>query len=244
MKHTLITLALVCSCAATSMAEVRAWTLNSGKTVEAEFIALIGGEISLKTIKGKLIKIPENDMSPDDMTHIELQMPPTLDIKFTKLAEPRVYPPILYWDDGEPPRSLYYTFSTQIKQTSANPYDHQLTAEIFVMAVEADGGKNILLDRRTESFHLTVENKRVVNIQGAEDLMLTNYIAPGGKRRGEKYAGYMIVVTDSRGEVVAHKATREWWYEKIDNIRNVPVSKTFDEEGKRCWPTRPKKPDY
>lgn len=246
MKKLLIVWAVVFSVATISLAETRVWTLNNGKTIEAEFMSLMGGKIALKNRKGKLLKIPKNDMSKDDMKYIELLRPPKLDFSFSKMTTQHVYPPLTQWfeENNIPPRSLYYTFSTQIKQTSANPYNHNLTAEIFVMAAELYGDKNILIDRREESFRLTDENKRIVDIPGAESLMLTTYVAPGGMWTGEKYAGYLIVVTDSRGEIIGHAATREWWYDKLENLREVPLGKTFDEEGNRCWPTRPKESSY
>ncbi|QBG46746.1 hypothetical protein EGM51_04800 [Verrucomicrobia bacterium S94] len=247
MKSVILSLVLVFFAAGNvSAGEIRMWTLNSGKTVEAEFVSLIGGKIALKTPGGKLLKIPENGISPDDLSYIELQNPPRLDFSFSKMTRQHVYAPLTEWfeNDTPPPRSLYYTFSTQIRQLSPNPYNHELTAEIFVMAAEVDGDKNILIDYRKEPFRLTDENGRVVNIPGVQEVMLTSYLAPGGMWRGEKFAGYLIVVTDTRGEIIAHTETREWWFEKLENLRKVPVGKTFDKEGNRCWPTRPKESDY
>ena len=37
-------------------------------------------------------------------------------------------------------------------------------------------------------------------------------------------------------------SSQAWWFEKLDNLRRVPVGKTFDEEGKRCWLTRSREP--
>lgn len=246
MKPIFMMLALAFSVVSVSNGEIRLWTLNSGKTVEAEFVSLIGGKVALKTLKGKLLKIPENGISPEDLNYIELQSPPRLDFSFSKTTRQHVYAPLTEWfeNNAPPPRSLYYTFSTQIKQLSPNPYNHELTAEVFVMAVEVDGDQNILVDYRKEPFRLTEENGRVVDIAGAKDYMITSYLAPSGMWRGEKFAGYLIVITDTRGEIIAHSTNREWWFEKLENLRQVPVGKTFDDEGNRCWPTRPKESDY
>ncbi|MDZ8117697.1 SHD1 domain-containing protein [Pontiella sp. NLcol2] len=246
MKHVFMMLALAFFMVTVSAGEIRQWTLNNGQTIEAEFVSLIGGKVALKTLRGKLLKIPQNGIAPEDLSYVELLNPPRLDISFSKMTRQHVYPPLTQWFEANnvPPRSLYFNFSTQIKQLSPNPYHHELIAEIFVIAVEVGGDKNILIDYRKEPFHLSGENGRAVSIAGAQDRMMTTYLAPSGRWRGEKYEGYMVVITDPRGEIIAHATTRDWWFEKLENLRRVPVGKTFDEEGKRCWPSRPKESDY
>lgn len=246
MKRLLIALTMAVSLASFSLAELRVWTLNNGKTVEAEFVSHIGRTVALKTIKGKLVKVQSDLISADDKVYIELSQPPALEFSFSKKTKPFIYAPLTerFEQNNVPPRSLFYDFSTLIKQTSSNPYTHEMLAEVFVMAVEVDGEKNILIDYRREPFRLTADNRRMVNIQGAEELMLTTYLGPSGYWRGEKFAGYLIVITDARGEIIGHKTTREWWFENLENLRKVPVGKTFDEECNRCWPTRPRVPDY
>ena len=34
------------------------------------------------------------------------------------------------------------------------------------------------------------------------------------RRRGQKYGGYLIVVTDSRGKIVDHETSHKWLFEK------------------------------
>lgn len=246
MKQSLLIYLVILTGMTSFSDELRIWTFSNGKSVEAEFISVIGDKVALKGKRGKLIKVSKTSISKEDQVYIELSQPPALDFSFSKTTKPFTYMPLTGWfeENNVPPRSQFYTFSSQIKQTSANPYNHELSAEVFVMAVEVDGDKNILIDYRKQTFRLAAEKKRKANIQGAEGLMLTTYLAPGGMWRGEKYAGYLIVVTDSQGEVVGHATTRDWWFEKIENLRKVPVGKTFDKEGNRCWPTRPKESDY
>ena len=246
MKQTLLIAVAVMVGLSAFAGELRLWTLAGDQTIEAEFVSVIGDKVVLKKKRGKVVKVPRRSISREDLVYIDLCQPPALDFSFSKKTKLHVYPPLTEWfeSNNTPPRSLYYTFSTEIRQTSANAYDHELTAEIFVMAVEVDGGKNILIDYRKEPFRLNEENKRTVNIPGAEALMLTTYVSPGGYWRGEKFAGYMVVVNDSRGEIIAHTETRSEWFDNLENIRKVPVGKTFDKEGNRCWPTRPRELDY
>ena len=61
MKRAFIFFSMAIACLMVN-AEPRVWTLKSGKQLEAEFVSMIGGKVSLKTHRGKLIKVPEADM--------------------------------------------------------------------------------------------------------------------------------------------------------------------------------------
>lgn len=215
-------------------AEMRVWTMEDGKTVEAEFVARLGGNVSLKNLKGKTFKIPENKFSEADLSYIQLQMPPTLKLDFSKTTEQRVFPDSL----SDLPRSLYFDFKVKISQTSSQPYNHDLFAEFFVYADEIDGDKRILLDYQKESFRMTEGSKSVFEMTGKRAELLDYLIA--GQRRGEEFGGYLIIVTDTRGEVVAY-AGNEKVYEKVVNLRKVPIGKHFDDDCNRCFPTSPKR---
>ena len=219
--------------------KMRVWSLTSGKTLEAEFVALIGGKVSLKTLKGKQIKLEERLFSDADQTYIELENPPQLSLNFSKTSKHRLYPDILWVSDDGIPSALLYNFKATISQTSSRGYPHELTAEYFAIAAEIDGDKRILLDYQKKPFHLPDGSRSVVEMTG-NTVELEDYFVLGF-HRGEKYKGFLIVVTDSRGEVVAYKASSENLFENLENLRKVPVGKYFDEHFNRCQATRLKR---
>jgi hypothetical protein len=236
MKDFIIFLSLLLCCGS-SIAETRVWTMKNGKTVEAEFITVVGNNVTLKNLKGKTIKVPGKQLSEADISYIELQMPPKLDLQFSKTTTQRVFPDML--PASTPPRSLYYDFTAKIKQTSTKVYNHELVVELFIFAEEIDGDKKILLDYKKEAFMLTQGSKSSFEITGKR-AELMDYVV-GGQRRGEKFDGYAIVVTDSRNEVIAYKTSSEKIYQNLDNLRKVPIGKYFDEDCNRCFPTSPKR---
>ena len=63
------------------------------------------------------IKIPKGKMSAEDLKFIQLEMPPKLDISFSKQSIQRSYPETLNTDL---PTSFYYDFSATIKQIIAH----------------------------------------------------------------------------------------------------------------------------
>ena len=84
IKIIIFTTLFVVSVLESSTADTRVWTLSDGKTVEAELVSVIGGKVSLKTMKGKIVKISETDISDEDRLYIELAMPPKLDLSISK----------------------------------------------------------------------------------------------------------------------------------------------------------------
>jgi hypothetical protein len=234
MKKSFILLSMIAICAVV-YAEPRIWTLKSGKTLEAELVSMMGGKVSLKTNRGKLIKVPESEMSLEDITFIELYNPPNLELGASRTTKQRVFPDSF----GELPSAVYNDVTAVVKQKSTRPYKHPLTIEFFVVGEEKSGDKYILLDYKKEEFRLEEGSKSVFKLP-SKTIELTEYTM-NGQLLGQLYEGYMIVISDSRGEVIAHKAKTQKWYESIENLRKLPVGKYFNDIGERSWPTRPKR---
>jgi hypothetical protein len=235
MKNSFITLILICA-VSSSFSEFRVWNFNNGKSIEAEFVTLLGGQVSLKTVKGKRIKIPENQFSDEDRVFLELINPPKLDLSLSKSSKVRVFPESL----SDLPSAQYYNFAAVIAQKSPKNYQHELTAELFVIGEEKSGDNKILLDYKKSSFKLMEGSKSVFKLP-SKTVELTQFASSNGQMRGEEYDGYMIIVMDSRGEILASKSTRDDWLLIADNLRKLPIGKYFDKEGNRAWPTRPKR---
>lgn len=234
MKSLITTICFVLICSV-SLAEMRVWTLKSGKQLEAELVSMMGGKVSLKNSKGKLIKVPESEISPEDITYIELENPPGLELGASRTTKQRVFPDSL----SELPSAEYNEITAVVKQKSTRPYKHELTLEFFVIGEEKAGDKYILLDYKKESFTLDAGSKSVFELP-SRTIELTEYVM-NGQLLGQIYEGYMLVVTDSRGEVVASKAKNEKWLQGLEKLRKLPIGKYFDDDCERSWPTRPKR---
>jgi hypothetical protein len=225
-----------------SVDKMRTWTLMDGRTFDAEFVSLIGDKVAFKKAGGKLIKISQGNLSEADLIFIQIENPPELDISFSKKSLQRVYPESL----GSQPRptSYNYVFSAKIKQISTKNYDQELQVEVFAIGAEVDGDKYILLDRQKHRFTPTRENQRSGKFSG-ESVVLTDYQVGndtwGRQHRGQKYASYLVVITDSRGEIIAQETPKKWLFEHLENLREIPVGRYFDKTCTRVGPTRPKR---
>ncbi len=226
--------------AANSSEKMREWTMADGRTVTAELVTHIGSNVTLKNKRGKTFNIPQEQLSEKDQQFIQLAIPPKLDINFSKSSKLRVLP----FTQSKPediPNISIYTFSTTIKKTSTKPYNHKLTAEFFAIGQEVNNATYILLDYQKEEFILDKKtNENQFSFSG-RPVEISDYVmGKTGQHRGDKYKGYLVVVTDSRGKIIAHKASSEKFFDMLDNLRKVPVGRHFDDNGNRVPPSRPR----
>ena len=63
-------------------AETRGWTMVDGRTFDAEFSLRMGKDAVFKTARGKVVRIPHDQLSKEDQEFISLAVPPDLDVSF------------------------------------------------------------------------------------------------------------------------------------------------------------------
>jgi len=225
-----------------SESALRTWTLNAGKTVEAEYVNLFGGKVVLKGARGKVAKVPLTEFSPEDLYLIELLNPPELRMDFKKhtsnfkvLSNPTSTMPI--------PFAQTFAGGVVVRQQNMKNYPHPLRLEMYVILAEYDGDNFILFDRQVDTFRLTPENERRFEVVGNKSI-LRRYEYYGGAVRGEKYKGYMILVYDERGEIVAQNLSHDWLFDIRDKLLVFPVGRHFNKQGERVFPPSPPFSDH
>lgn len=217
---------------------IRLWTLNSGKTVEAEYVTLIGGKVVIKTKRGKTVKTPASDFSEADQLYLTLLNPPKLKISFKK--DTKQYPvksnPEL---DVPVPVATDFAGRIVIEQESKKAnYNRPLKVEFYVIADNYDGNDYILFDRQIEEFTLTPENERKFELTGRTDTML-RYEHYSGDVRGARPKGYMILVLNENNEIIAQNLSHDWLIDIRDKLAVFPIGRNFNKEGKRVSPPSP-----
>ena len=220
--------------------EMRMWTLLDGRTIEAEFVNTFGGKVVLKGARRKTYKIPKGQLSAEDIEYAELASPPDFDIDLINLLKQIRYNggfyDIQYW--GRPPEKRG-SFGARLKQTSAGDYNHELHVELFVIGQERNGDQYIFLDYQKIAFTPSQEERRTFEFLSPREAVLTN-VRIAGWVRGEKYHGYLVVVTDARGEIIVQKTSKKWLSENLESLRTLSVGNYMDKTCTRTYPSRPK----
>ena len=223
----------------------RTWSLLGGRTLEAQFVTVIGNKAVLKSGKGRQHKVPVEQLSLEDRLHMDLAYPPDFLINFSKTSEFVPAPkPSPVQHGMRPLKRSDYIFGTELKQKSAGAYPHELFVEFFAVGEEIDGDNYVLLDRQLSTFTPSKENKGSLEFHSPEAIRLTAMaMRSAAPMRGTKYGGYLVTITDERGKIIQYKTSHKWLFENFGNLKKLPVGKHFDKRGIRVGPPRPTQAD-
>ena len=218
-------------------AELRTWPLADGTSFEAELVRVFAVEVAFKNARGKITKIPFERFSQESRTRIELEHPPKLSFNVIKDLDNVVFPAGYSEVTQRPPEKRGH-YGVRIKQTSTGNYNHELTLELFIIGTERLGEKLILLDRQKASFVLTEQDKREFEFRSEREVVLRNYVV-SNTPRGETYYGYLIIVKDERGKIIAVNNSHNFLFKNIKNLNERYVGNYMEDDCVREFPTRP-----
>lgn len=220
---------------------MRVWTNLAGKKIEAKFRVVMGQQVILENAKRKQIKLPLNQLSPEDLEFIEFASPPKLDINFFKTSSQVANPPLSPWvgANQRPLQIFDYTFGARVKQTSSGNYNRKLYVEYTAVGEEVDGDNYVLLDRGSSEFMLTNENKRSHETFGDAVRIMRIAYRDSAPIRGTKYGGYLVTVKDERDNIIAYSASHEFLYENLEKLKILRPNNHFNRQCERVIPARP-----
>ncbi|MDF7802006.1 hypothetical protein P4C99_21195 [Pontiellaceae bacterium B1224] len=223
---------------------LRSWMLTDTRSFEAEFINVLGFDAVFRNSSGKTVKLPLANLSEADRNYIELSRPPKLNIDFTKINRQKTFAmehASTSTDIRVPETRVRY--GVRLRQTSAGDYNHELKVEFFAIGQERLGQKYILLDRRQTSFTPTKDNNRTHEFISDREVVLENFMVEN-EPRGETYSGYLVVVTDERGEVIAVEASTDRLIKNLENLKKLKPGNYMDKQCIRVYPTQPPRTRY
>ncbi|QBG46460.1 hypothetical protein EGM51_03265 [Verrucomicrobia bacterium S94] len=218
--------------------DVATWELQDGTAFEAELVNVMAGTAVFKNARNKAVKVPLEKLTELSLRNVELSLPPEFDINFVRDSNQKTFAMDSYDADNirPPEQRCYYGF--RLKQVGTGDYPYRVNAEMFVIGQERLGTKYILLDRQETSFIPTRENKKSYSFKSGREVVLQNYEVEG-EPRGEKYAGYLVVLTDERGREIGYSTSDEWLYENLDNLKRQKPGNYINKQCERVFPTRP-----
>ncbi|MEI6892832.1 MAG: hypothetical protein V5783_11735 [Pontiella sp.] len=222
--------------------KMRLWTALNGKTVEAEFKMMMGSDVVLENKKGRQIKFAESQLSLEDQDYLQLINPPDFSINWMNKSEQISNPPAPPWSGGisRPLRMFNFTFGVKIQpKSSSKTYNHDLKVEYFAIGDEIDGNNYVLLDYQSGHFNPANFWDKEFLLSGDPVKLQSMAYRGTAPVRGTRYGGYLVVITDPRGEVLEYKASHEFLYEKLDKLRKLRPNNHFNRDVERVIPARP-----
>lgn len=214
--------------------KTRIWTFADGRSLEAEFINMFAGNVVLQTSKGSIIKIPQEQLSTEDIKYAELASPPDLDINFQSNFD-HVDFSGGYYDTWQRPPEEWGQYGFQIKQTSTSDYKYELQVEMFAIGKQWRRSKYIIFDRQKTSFIPSEQKKRLFEFCSDRTVVvaLDEHTSASW---GEKHYGYLVTVTDARGKIIAMKSSHKWLPGILENLKKLSPGNFMDDTGVRVYP--------
>ena len=172
--------------------EFRVWTDRSGHTLEAEFVSESAGKIVIKNKEGICLKVPKEKLSDADQKYLESAIPPEIDIAFSKNQD-RFY-------DGY---MVDMTCKIVVKKISQSKYTGTLTAVLIIIG----------RDQRFKIYNILEKAKNDFDFKESDEFVLQTKIfrmyQDDSISSGTIYTGYLALVMDEKGVVIAEKSNRK-----------------------------------
>lgn len=187
--------------ALTSLAESRIWTDTKGNAIEAEFVLLTGDKALLKQVDGKEIKVSLNTLSAEDRDFILRKSPPKLELDVNLDVDRS--------NTGNGRRVQIQTESMSakviVKKTGTTAYEAPLYADIFLIGKREYSDEFIVMEHTASEFTFDGTGR-------GEHVYTSGNVSSrqrdGAGDGGMDFKGYLAVVRDQDGTVIAMKASK------------------------------------
>ena len=213
-------------------AEFRVWTDLKGNSLEAEYMRQSDGEVVIRDRNGKVYRFDPVGLSEEDQRYLQLLRPPEMKIEAHCYSEA-----VNGSDEGNELSAnravrKKYSFKGTITLEEDRPYHNELKVEVYTVARNPRGRHYLkgysstlvqFADRESSSLSWAVDPVIL------ESQLLTNYchcgkcICQRGVWGGYRYSGYLAVVRDLRGEVLAVSSNHSIFENKWEKIASAKV---------------------
>jgi hypothetical protein len=209
-----------------AMAEMRVWTAQSGKTVEAEFVRTTGDKVVLRKTDGSEIKVPLDALSEKDRRYAVLQAPPRIEISVAADVDRSNKTGGSNRGSGLQLQQETIVAKVKVEKASPAPYVAPLEAEVYLIGHVEQTDNYIILDHTKSGFSFSGEN---ANEHAFESMEVNLRQLESGQQMGVEYRGYLAVVQDKAGNILEIKTNKLDFQRNADAIMGSKRGDAFDE---------------
>jgi hypothetical protein len=210
-----------------AFAELRLWTDENGKTIEAEHVHTYEDKVVLRLQDGEEISVSLDTLSNRDRKYAVLLAPPRVEITVSAKIDRSNTGYDRGYGGGVQVQYEIVTASVSLKKTSSSPYEAPMMSEIYLIGEIAQSDEYIILDKSSSRFRFTDENKNehtyssdTVNLQQRQADM----------EFGKEYKGYLALVRDRTGEVLSIKSNKVEFEKNAEAVIGSKRDDRFDED--------------
>lgn len=207
-------------------AELRVWTDQSGKSIEAEHVSTLSDKVVLRKADGTQVRVSLETLSERDRKYAILKTPPRLDISVSPKND-RSNTGMGGSRRGWQISDESIVVEASVKKSSSLPYDALLEAELFLLGGADNKEGYIVFDIARSEFKLTTSSPHSFD---SKEVTLQQREA--GETRGIQYEGYFLVVRDENDTIISTKSSKLAFEKHADAILAAQIGTVFDEDFK------------
>ncbi len=199
-------------------AEFRVWSSKDGmQNIEAQFIQMAGNKVVLEKQDGTRIMVPMNKLCAKDNEYLASVVPPEIKIEVDRDKSTEALS-----DNGYSTHDRdTITVNVAVKKVSKSPCTQKFKAYLYIIAESYRGDSRVVIGKNEVSFSFDKKNSVSLNASGS----VSYWDSYGGGKSGWQYEGYLVVVENDKGEMVAIDANKSSYEKKLNVIRKQAVSK-------------------
>jgi hypothetical protein len=221
------------SIAETDHIELREWTDRDGNKLKAHYVRTEVESVILRREDGTEFKVSMKVLCDKDVDFVRLQTPPRIMINM----EPSVdtYTVGYLGNDGYDYTVKYQVVepSVLLRKTSTEPYEAPLDMELILLGRIREVDRYIIIDSAVVSLSFTGKQSYEVTYSGYPvDLRQIR----GSWRSGIEYEGYLVMIWDSKGNLVASKSNKAVLEQNAEGLSGAQVGNLLTDKMKVIKP--------
>ncbi|MEE9368343.1 MAG: SHD1 domain-containing protein [Pontiella sp.] len=227
MNKVLIVVIMVLGFVFAAQAEMRIWTSVKGDTIEAEYIKLFAGKVILNTPEGKQLKVPISGLCNADKEWLANAVPPKIKISVDMDKDSDTLSSYSGYSYDYQTKAETVKGTVKLDKTNQEPCNREFTARMYVIGKETtrDLREVISFAEHTFSFK-TSKTTTFKTTPATVEYTKSSYSV----NRGLKYEGYLVVVEDQKGGIVAFESSQSSYEKNVHKFKSVRKGTKFDRD--------------
>lgn len=210
-------------------ADMRIWTSIKGDTVEAEFIGIFADKVVLRRADGVEIKVPQNGLSASDIKYLSEAIPPEMTLEVSVKNDKKQMGSYSsdYSSYGWERKGQIVKCTATVAKKSKQENKTPLKARLYVFSKDLTTDEVEVVALAEQEFSFASQN--MVEFTSTPVSLEYSKSSYDGNR-GQEYEGYLLVVEDAEGKIMAMKASRKLYEENAGKIRPSVKGTRFDSD--------------
>ena len=201
-----------------AFSEYRIWKDKKGNSIEAEFVCISGGKVVMRSRAGRVLKFDPSGLCAADQEYLENSIPPKIEVVFSKKQDRKKH-------GNSYSAEVFMSGSVQFEKKNREPYVREMKAVLMMVGEDQRSRNYIMLDvvdglfdfKETSDFSLVGNEFRM-------------YEDRYDNSSGTDYVGYIAVVFDDAGEVLAVKSSRKDFVENCAKLAGFKAGSRFSKK--------------